>query len=78
LLNADITTDTAISMGKALMGTIKKTLIWILTGICLILASCAGDGQFAGRFTIDDITKLWKPAKTQEPGKAVSSQHSQP
>ena len=55
-------TNMAISVEKALMRYIKKAIIWLLVVIFLSLTSCAGDGQFAGQFTIDDIGKLWNSA----------------
>ncbi|MCF8085206.1 MAG: hypothetical protein K9M96_19175 [Deltaproteobacteria bacterium] len=30
------------------------------------LTSCAGDGQFAGQFAIDDIEKLWNSTKGKD------------
>jgi hypothetical protein len=54
--------STTISMEIALMRYTEKVIIWFLAFIFLILTSCAGDGQFAGQFTIDDIGKLWNSA----------------
>lgn len=66
MLNADMMPDTTISMEKVLMSYTKKAIIWLLAIIFLTLASCAGDGQFAGQFTIDDIGKLWNSSKGED------------
>lgn len=60
--------------GRSMMRCNKSLLVGLLLILSLVLTSCGGDGQFSGKFTIDDVKKLWNnPTAHAEPNSGTES-----